>query len=148
MWHTGQEYPIPVAFDDPAADPAYATTLERKFRARYRELYGRSDDELGIELATVRAVGTRPEQSVRAVRASTAALPPMADRQLYEPRTRRFVKARVLPRSQLPAGQRVAGPLVVQDRESGIAIREGDSLELREHGAIFVQLRTEDGAQQ
>ena len=46
----------------------------------------------------------------------------------------------VLLRERIRPEDTVHGPAIVQDRESGIVIRAGDSLRVRENGAIFVTL--------
>jgi N-methylhydantoinase A/oxoprolinase/acetone carboxylase beta subunit len=46
----------------------------------------------------------------------------------------------VLDRAALVPGEQVGGPVVVQERESGFAIREGDRLTVHPCGTIFVEL--------
>jgi N-methylhydantoinase A len=146
MWHRGQEYPIEVHLDAPPAGPADMDLLRDRFRARYRELYGRVDDDNVVELVAVRALGSFG-RGIGAVRLAGEAQPvTFRDRRLYDPAAGCYQDVPVLARARLVPNQPVEGPLVIQDRESGIVIRAGDRLQVRDNGAIFVELRDGTGA--
>jgi N-methylhydantoinase A len=141
MWHHGQEYPIEVPFEPADMDARLINTLHHKFTDRYRELYGRVDDETPIEVASIRVIGGQPEQkieSIKAVDASTART--LGRRRIYEPRTKSFIEAEVINRAALRPGEEIVGPVVIQERESGIVVRRGDRIRVHESGAVFVEL--------
>jgi N-methylhydantoinase A len=141
MWHHGQEYPIEVPFEPADMDARLINTLHHKFTDRYRELYGRVDDETPIEVASIRVIGGQPEQkieSIKAVDASTART--LGRRRIYEPRTKAFIEAEVINRAALRPGEEIVGPVVIQERESGIVVRRGDRIRVHESGAVFVEL--------
>jgi N-methylhydantoinase A len=141
MWHHGQEYPIEVPFDPQDIGAELITTLRERFSQRYRELYGRVDDETPIEIANVRVIGGRPDQKVETVRASRVeATRVRGIRRVYEPRDKAFVEVQVLDRAALRPGEEIDGPIVIQERESGIVVRRGDRVRVHESGAVFVEL--------
>ena len=145
MWHSGQEFPIEVGFERPSAaqsgDAGFMQTLLARFRERYAALYGRTDEESDVELVALRAIGTRPEQSVKRVSASASVEQrTFGERSVYDPKSKSYTAVPVLLRERIAPGATVLGPAVVQDRESGIVIRAGDSLQIRDNGAIFVTL--------
>lgn len=141
MWHHGQEFPIEVALSEPPENEDFADTLLAMFRDRYRALYGRTDDDSGVELAALRAIGTRPKQSVEKIAQSAGGEKrSFARRRLLDLKTRTYAEVEVKSRDDLRVGEVVHGPLVVQDRESGIVVRAGDQLRIGANGAIFIEL--------
>ncbi|HSV59531.1 MAG TPA: hydantoinase/oxoprolinase family protein [Variovorax sp.] len=140
LWHRGQEYPLEVHLDEVPASDADIERLRERFRARYREIYGRNDDDNVVEVVSVRALGCYG-QGIGAVRLSPERqAKPFRKRRLYDPARASFDEVEVIARTQLAQEQVVEGPLVIQDRESGIVIRAGDRLRVKANGAILVEL--------
>ena len=141
MWHRGQEYPIEVPFTSKEMDGGLTTVLLSGFRERYAALYGRAGDDGEIEIAALRAIGSKPAQAILNVRSPKGVQGgPLSRRRVYDVSTKSYVDVNVVRREELPMDADMPGPLVVQDRESCIVIREGDRLRARENGAIFVEL--------
>jgi N-methylhydantoinase A len=145
MWHHGQEFPIEVPFDHEDLGSALPALLTARFTERYRALYGRVDDETPVELVNVRVIGGRSQRRVDVIRPFgadrvRAATRLLGRRRVYEPREKTFLETPVLDRAALRPGEEIAGPAVVQERESGILLRRGDRLRVHESGAVFVDL--------
>jgi N-methylhydantoinase A len=141
MWHRGQEFPIevPLALDD--LSEAWATQLRARFDARYRELYGRTDDKSPVEISALRVVGTRPGQVVAGLSAASEddfPLPPR--RQVYDSSSGRFVDIPVMRRGALAANTSVNGPIAIQDRETGVVLGRGERATRDASGAVLIEL--------
>jgi hypothetical protein len=46
----------------------------------------------------------------------------------------------VIRRSDLPLGRAMAGPLAIQDRETGVVLGPGDRATRHPGGAVFIEL--------
>jgi N-methylhydantoinase A len=139
--HHGQESPVEISFTEAELDDGLAASLRARFDTRYRGLYGRVDDHAPLELATLRAIGTRPGQGVLeiAARADEGFVAP-ATRQVYDPTRDSFAPVEVIRRQDLMVGRARRGPLAIQDRETGVVIGPGDSATLHPSGAVFIDL--------
>lgn len=139
LWYRGQEYPLEVRLDALPTTAEDVDELRRRFMERYREFYGRVDDNV-IELVDVRVIASFGE-SVEDVRIRKHGDEPrFKPRRIYDPGSRTFVEAPVVSRVDLPVGEVVEGPIVIQDRESAVVARQGDRLTVQENGAIIVEL--------
>jgi N-methylhydantoinase A len=139
--HVGQEFPIGIPFASTEIGPALPATLRARFDARYRELYGRLDEQAPVELAALRLTGARPRQSAD----------PTADavdddfrvperRAVYDAARADFVEIPVIRRDALAPGAAKAGPLAIQDRETGLVIGPRDRAIRHSSGAVFIEL--------
>jgi N-methylhydantoinase A len=141
LWHQGQEYPLEIGFTPEDLGPGLPATLAARFAAQYRLLYGRDGDEMPVELASLRAIGGQPDRPVVGLRPVVApATRRLGWRQVYDPGFGGYREVEVLHRAALPPGEEIAGPVVVQERESGFVLRAGDLLRVDASGAIFVEL--------
>lgn len=140
LWHQGQEYPLEVPFLEEELDGDISASLLQRFYKRYRELYGRSDDETPVEIATLRVIGSRQAQKIDKALSPVDNAQPPARRRVYQPKSQTYADIEVIGRSTLRVGEVVNGPVAIQDRESGLVIRAGDTAFLHESGAIFVDL--------
>ena len=140
MWNRGQEYPLEVHLNAVPASDADMAGLRERYRDRYREVYGRVDDDNVVELVAVRAIGSYGEGIEHIAGHTGGEVPTFNRRRLYDPVAERYDEVEVLARASLTPGQVVEGPVVIQDRESGVVIRKGDRLRMLEGGAIHVEL--------
>jgi len=145
--HHGQETPVEIACAESEPAEGLGAALRERFAVRYRELYGRLDDDAPLELSALRIIGSLPGQTVTEVtaRADESFLPPPI-RDVYDPAQRCFVSIPVIRRLDLTIGVARRGPLVIQDRETGLVIGAADSATLHGSGAVFLDIATGDGA--
>jgi N-methylhydantoinase A len=141
MWHKGQEYPIEVDFVQEEVSEGLAAKLAERFRARYAALYGRTDDELPLEVSVVRAIGTVAQEAITGFtpklesRGLTAGM-----RKVYDQKAGRLRDVPVHPRPALAAGAVIQGPAVIQDLDSATVIRAGDTARVLDSLAIEITL--------
>jgi N-methylhydantoinase A/oxoprolinase/acetone carboxylase beta subunit len=107
--------------------------LERQLRphffARYEALYGHAHRHLDLEVVTCRLRATGPRPAVKLPPASATGRPPAAARKgsrpVYVPSLHRYRNVPVFAREHLPAGARLAGPAVVEEKDSTALIGPG-----------------------
>lgn len=145
MWYRGQDYPIDVPFDrSDLVDPAFPSIAGR-FRERYLQLYGRGDDEMPLELTAIRVIGKRVGDGIESVDLGAAeATGRKGMRRVYDPQSKTFIEIPVYERSSLRTGVELAGPLCVQERETGIVIGRGDRLTVDASGALIIEIGKDD----
>ena len=143
MWHRGQEFPIEVALtpDEPGANGGWTARLRARFDARYRDLYGRTDDQAPVEISALRVVGMRPGQAVARLAAGTGDdFPLPARRRVYDAASRRFVEIPVVRRGALATGAVIHGPVAIQDRETGVVLGPRERAVRDASGAVLIDL--------
>jgi N-methylhydantoinase A len=109
---------LPLASPTEASVPAIAA----RFEDTYRTLYQRTNPELGIEVVTWRVTVSGPDPAVPAWRLAPdgAAPAPKRERDVYLGGVYRRVP--VYDRERLPVGTRIAGPAIVEERESTVVV--------------------------
>jgi N-methylhydantoinase A len=95
------------------------------FEATYRELYGRKGPDVALEIINWRVVasGPRPEINWRLPGdASERAAARKGTRRAYFPECGGFVETAVYDRYALKSGMNLAGPAIVEERESTLIV--------------------------
>ncbi|HYW23472.1 MAG TPA: hydantoinase/oxoprolinase family protein, partial [Terriglobales bacterium] len=124
-----------------ALDRRPADQVREAFEAAYVRLYGRRPPGVEPEVLTwrVRVSGPRPALAAR----PNGALPGPARkgrRPVWSEERRAFVEAEVWDRYRLAPGARVAGPAVVEERESSAVIGAGGTGVVDVHGNLVVEV--------
>jgi len=141
MWHQGQEYPLEIGFEPGEVGPALPALLAARFDAQYRLLYGRAGDEMPVELASLRVIGGQAERRMVTLKPpESGGVRRLGHRQVWDAAGNAYREVEVLHRGALAAGEELAGPVVIQERESGFVLRAGDRLRVDRSGAIFVDV--------
>jgi N-methylhydantoinase A len=125
LCYDGQGFEVETPLAEGFRDAADLIALEGTFHALCEQLYGRSDPELDVKALSWRlvATGRRPAiafgeevaREPRAARAQTA-------REVYFPESGGFVECPVHDRTDLRAGDVVAGPAIVEEAESTVVL--------------------------
>jgi N-methylhydantoinase A len=106
------------------ADERPADAIARRFEQTYREVYQRTNPELGIEVVTWRLTVSGPDPRVPAWRlpagASAVTVPPKTERDVFLDGAYRRIP--VHDRDRLVPGTRIAGPAIVEERESTVVV--------------------------
>ena len=124
MRYQGQGWEIVVSLPDREFEAADADEIRRRFEDEYRRLFGRSLDDLDIEIMTWSVQvhsHLEPPEPVSAVPAGEPKQPE-SSRRIYDAREQRFVDAGVFLREQLAAGDRIDGPAVIVERETSTIV--------------------------
>jgi len=137
MRYLGQNYEHEVEIDAGELDEAALERSFRRFDGLHAERYGYQIDDEVIELVSfkVSAIGRRPtpDLSQPAARAEF----PRGSREVYV-RGSGFVQAEVVRRSSLEAGEKVAGPAVIEEDGSTTFVEPGMTVEHGDQGALVI----------
>jgi N-methylhydantoinase A len=134
--YSGQDYALEV----PASgDANLKERWKADFLAAYEAQYGTVDDENPIELAAIR---TQVRQAVvpPAISGSKAArdAAPKGRRDMYVANLGEVRPVPVYERGSLCTGQKIAGPAVIEERESTTVVGDGDSVTVDSFGCLVV----------
>jgi N-methylhydantoinase A len=129
MRYAGQNYELPVALPDGPIAGATLDALAEGFAAAHKRMYGFIAEEDPVQLVTFRveaaglvrkaAFQPRPDQGADA----SAAI--IGRRDVWLPETGGFVPCPVFARDKLDAGNRIAGPAIVEQMDATTLILPG-----------------------
>jgi N-methylhydantoinase A len=146
MRHVGQGYEIAIRLP-PAGTPieAFRAHVRETFRATYRQLYGREVEGTGIEVITWRLRASGPRGEVGEIRtqrrggAGGAAL--RGRRPVYFEEAGGHVDTPVYDHYSLRPGDVIAGPAIVEQRESTAVVGPSAEATLDERGNLVMTIR-------
>jgi N-methylhydantoinase A len=133
MRYQGQGYEVDVVLDRAAIERGERGALTAAFEKTYRQLFGRVEAGMAIEIVSWRlgVRGPRPDISLSAARdgapSSSAATTDVVKgyRMAWFPRERGFVRTVVYDRYAFVPGSRAAGPALFEERESTLVVPPG-----------------------
>jgi N-methylhydantoinase A len=124
MRYVGQQHEVNITFDADPRTARDATALSVRFEAAYRTLYGVNPSHVPIEIVTWRVTARGPLIQLHS--------PEQAQTAHGAPKTKRLVQAwadgqqaDVYDRAALAVGQIIAGPAIIEERETTTAIPPG-----------------------
>ena len=125
MRYVGQGHEVRVRL--PQYELARADELLEPFEREYERLFGRRGPDVPVEAITWRVVssGPRPELELGAVAVDASSRPPRAARAAFFPTLGGYVETPVYDRYALRPGARLAGPAIVEERESTLVVAPG-----------------------
>jgi N-methylhydantoinase A len=141
MRYVGQGWEIPVDLD--AAEPTAERCLA-SFEAAYAALFGRIVDGVDIEVTSWAVKAATPLPASAAIgpaaigAAAGAEVSAGATRALFDPGLGELVAAGVIERDRLAAGDWLAGPAMVTERETTVVVPVGFTATVRADGSIEV----------
>lgn len=140
----GCECNVPI----PARDISSVTREEVRalFDDVYGALFGRTYPDSPLEFVTFNAVVRLPTRPLRLPRlhqtAGVDAKRAMKGSRLaYSPLRRDYVPFAVYDRYELPAGAELAGPAIIEERESTTVVGEDATVRVEEHGFLFIDIK-------
>lgn len=140
----GQDHTLEIDVAEGAIDEAMRDQWKAAFVAQYQSLYGKIDSDNAIEIAGVRVILSEMTARPELPRLQTAGTPvPAATRKLWSQPDMAYVDAPVYRRAELPVGAELAGPAIVEERESTTVIGVGDTLSVNEVGCLVITLASE-----
>lgn len=136
MRYCGQQNEVTVALDDDPRKARDVADLRKRFEEGYRTLYGVQLDDIGIEIVNLRVTVSSTDAS----RETKHKLPgepaaPKSHRDVFYERGR--VSVPVYDRFSLAAGQSVAGPVIVEERETTVFVLPNWTLSVHEDGSLI-----------
>jgi N-methylhydantoinase A len=129
MRYAGQNYELPIPLPDGPIGPATLDVLAEGFAASHRRMYGFVAEDEPVQLVTFRAeaAGTVPKASFApqpdAGPDASGAI--MATRDVWLPEAGGFVACPVYDRDRLRAGNRIAGPAIVEQMDATTVVLPG-----------------------
>jgi N-methylhydantoinase A len=119
--------------------------VRQRFDAAYQKLYGRTYPENAVEFVTFKVRASLPERPFR--------LPPLARRQgklsecikgrrpAFSVLRKRLVPFTVYDRLKLYPGARMAGPAIIEEKESTIVIGEDAAARVDGFGFVWIEIK-------
>ena len=139
-----QGYQLTIDAPDRTMADADRPALKRAFDDRHKEIYGVSAPDEDAEVVTFRVLAEIevaklahekvPQAKGDVARAKTA------ERKLYDSASRDFVTASIYARDKLGAGDRIAGPAIVEQFDSTTVILAGQSATVDPFGNIVITI--------
>jgi N-methylhydantoinase A len=125
MRYVGQGHEVRVPL--PEGELRRSEALLELFEREYERLYGRRGPDVPVEAINWRVVsaGPRPDLELTAVAVDASSRPPEARRAAYFPALGGYVETPVYDRYALRPGARLAGPAIVEERESTLVVGPG-----------------------
>lgn len=148
MRYVGQGYEVDVPLPADFLARGRREEMLAAFEAAYRALYGRIEDGLPVEIVSWRVVIRGPYPDI--VPMTLEAAPDLAmgradharkgERPIYDGQARAFVDAGIYDRYRLRPGMEIAGPAIVEERESTLVVPAGARVTVDRHGNLIVDL--------
>ena len=138
MRYAGQSYEIAVDVDPGWLEAGDAARLLEAFHRAHERVFGHADPRAPVEVVNVRVQlrGIRPRVPLVEVAAGSGARPTGARRIWLDGRP---VQARVYERASLGAGDRVAGPAIIEQADTTVLIPDGDVGDVDRFGNLIVK---------
>jgi N-methylhydantoinase A len=143
MRYAGQGWEIPVSLPDEPFGDAAAVRLKDMFQTQYQRFFGRAIDgldDLEIEIVTwsVKARDERPASARHSLTAGTRTVAATVTRKVFDPTTAEELTFAIIERDSLVAGDRVAGPAVIVERETSTVVSTSCDAVIQSDGAILL----------
>jgi N-methylhydantoinase A len=122
--------------------------LRARFDGEYARLYGRTYPESPVELVNFRVRASLPERLLELPRLAARAEggDPKGVRRAYSALAGEFIEFTVHDRYRLAAGQRLAGPAIIEERESTVVLDSDASASVDEYGFLWIDMTPSGGA--
>jgi N-methylhydantoinase A len=144
MHHVGQGYEIRVEVPSGEVGNTYEQTIKDAFYAAYQREYGYIDHESAIEVTDWYVEATVDEKirdsRLDLQRGDTVGDAIVGERLAYFPESGGMVKAKVVNRYALQIGHKIAGPALVEERESTTVVLPGDTVSLTARGNLLIEV--------
>jgi N-methylhydantoinase A len=143
MRYAGQGWEIPVPLADEAFGDDAVTKLKTLFEEKYQRFFGRAIeglDGLEIEIVTwsVKATDVRPAVARQELTRGKKTIEPTMTRKVFDPVSGASRTYGIVERDTLCAGDRVAGPAVIVERETSTVVTTSFDAIVQSDGAILL----------
>jgi N-methylhydantoinase A/oxoprolinase/acetone carboxylase beta subunit len=143
MRYFGQGHEVDVEIPAGVLGPGSLGTITSAFEAAYRLLYSRTPQGVPLEALNWRTVvsGPRPDLTITGTIAAGTTDPPVPKwhRAAYFPEARGYVQTPVYDRYALGPGARLAGPAIVEERESTTVVGPGAVITVDAHRTLIAE---------
>jgi len=144
MRYVGQEHAVTVALDATSFETGARSAIKSAFDAEHRQRYGTSAPNESAEIVSVRSTVLGELRKPDAILLGSGVSMPEADalsrsKQVFF-RVTGFVETPVYERTRLLAGNRIAGPALVEEHASTTVVQPGDLLEVDAFGNLDISI--------
>ncbi len=138
--YTGQGNEITIWVGEGNAWSASVSEIIEKFESNYRSIYGLTIPDVDVEVVTWRLSAYADADTVEpSVVIGTSAGKPLRTRKVRFSRTTPAQDTPVYRRSDLGIGQKINGPLIIEERETTTVIRPSWNVEVAADGSLIAQ---------
>jgi N-methylhydantoinase A len=125
--YAGQGFQVEAEIPATAIEAGDGDAIRTAFEQRYLQQYGRTEPALPVECVSWQVImaGPVPAVALTAPASGAAASPALRHRPAWFPEAGGFVETRVVDRATLRPGDRVAGPALIEERESTLVLPPG-----------------------
>jgi N-methylhydantoinase A len=149
MRFAGQDSEIVVALPPGPYTAASRGAIAQAFENVYRELFVRTPPDVAVQVVNVRVSVSAPVpgggMALRGQRTGSVEDALKGRRKVYFPDAPGFVESAVYDRYRLPVGAKLAGPAVVEEKESTLVFGPGAACEVHASGSLVITLPTAGG---
>jgi len=140
--YAGQDFPIPVPIRLDFVLQADGNAIRQAFDALHERRYGYHSPDKEVEIVNVRlsAIGKRPQPKFPPIAAASTADALRGTRKVFVEGAAEPIAFNIYDRSRLAAGQRIAGPAVIQEYASTTMLFAGDSATVAGTGELTIQV--------
>jgi N-methylhydantoinase A len=124
MRYTGQGWEIPIPLQEDQAMNPDAATFESRFKEEYTKLFGRPVAGMDIEITVWSVNATTPQKQVPLIPQTDGNATAVSNgtRHVFDAAVGTHLKANVIDRGAMTAGQRANGPAVLVEAETTIIV--------------------------
>ena len=124
MRYTGQGWEIPIPLQEDQAMNPDAATFERRFKEEYTKLFGRPVAGMDIEITVWSVNATTPQGQAPLIPQTDGNATAVSNgtRHVFDAAVGTHLKANVIDRGAMTAGQRANGPAVLAEAETTIIV--------------------------
>jgi len=124
MRYTGQGWEIPIPLQEDQAMNPDAATFERRFKEEYTKLFGRPVAGMDIEITVWSVNATTPQEQAPLIPQTDGNATAVSNgtRHVFDAAVGAHLKANVIDRGAMTAGQRANGPAVLAEAETTIIV--------------------------
>ena len=147
MRYRGQGWEIPVPVPAQQFTDGDAALFTVQFEKAYRGLFGRTIEDLDIEIANWSVVVATPQPDVTRVKPQRRLRPAVScsTRRFFDAQARKFVEGPEIMRENLVPGDFVDGPAVIVEEETCTIVTSAFSATAQADGALLLSIRQEEG---
>jgi N-methylhydantoinase A len=141
--YAGQGHEVRIEIPAGRLSDASRAEISERFRRAYVALYGRPGPDVDLEIMTWRVTVSGPRPELRLTSDSTdngAEIEPKGMRPAYFPEWREHRPVPVYDRYRLLPGARLAGPAIIEERESTVVVGPGASVRVDPSRNVCVEM--------
>jgi N-methylhydantoinase A len=146
MRYSGQSYELNVTVTPEDLDHLERGTLDRLFHKAHERAYGFAAEGEPITIVNLRVTGLADIPKPELPRWPSGSAEPPAQavkehREVYFQALGRSIKCPIFNRNRLEAGNRIAGPAIVEELDSTTLVLPDYTAEVDEHGNLVIRTK-------